>query len=176
MFEDQGRRGIIFASEIKAILASGLVKPRLNRDALSHYLQYLYVHPGQTIYENVHTLPPAHTMIWRDGEAKVRRYWSPPPQREEIRLDSAVEEFRSLFKQAVARQFVADVPVGAFLSGGLDSSTVVAVGAKLKPDCRRSRLNLPRGAWTNWSMPTRWQRCMGPLTTFWMIPKPTWRV
>ncbi|MBT0653030.1 asparagine synthase (glutamine-hydrolyzing) [Geomobilimonas luticola] len=120
----------IFASEIKAILASGLVKPVLNREALAHYLQYLYVHPLQTIYGNIHALPPAHSLRWRDERVSVERYWTLPKTVEKIAPAEAVERFRELFDRAVARQLVADVPVGAFLSGGLDSSTVVAVASR----------------------------------------------
>jgi asparagine synthase (glutamine-hydrolysing) len=132
-YEQDGARGIVFASEIKAILASGLVRAGLDRDALAHYLQHLDVHPAQSIYENFHTLPPGHSMTYAAGEVRVRRYWDLPETRDDITAAEAAEELRHLFRQAVARQLVADVPVGAFLSGGLDSSTVVALAAALKP-------------------------------------------
>lgn len=132
-FDQDGTPGLVFASEIKALLASGLVHPRLDRDALAHYLQYLYVHPEQTIYANIHTLPPGHLLTFSAGEVCIRRYWHLPDTRDELSPVHAVEQFRHLFRQAVARQLVADVPVGAFLSGGLDSSTVVALAAAQKP-------------------------------------------
>jgi asparagine synthase (glutamine-hydrolysing) len=132
-YEVDGKRGIVFASEIKAILASGLVRPRVNRDAIAHYLQYLYVHPRQTIYENVHTLPPGHLALYRPGSAvTVQPYWVLPETIGEITAEDASRRLQSLLETAVARQLVADVPVGAFLSGGLDSSTIVAVAAGLK--------------------------------------------
>ncbi len=121
---------LLFASEIKALLASGLVRPILSRDAVAHYLKYLYVHPDQTIYRNVSTLPPGHLLRFRDGKLSVERYWSLPEGVEGVGPEEAVERFRSLFDQAVSRQLVADVPVGAFLSGGLDSSSVVAAAAR----------------------------------------------
>jgi asparagine synthase (glutamine-hydrolysing) len=126
-----GRDGeFIFASEIKAILSAGLLDPQLDRGAVREYLRLGYVGPGRTIYRNIHALPPAHRLTYREGTADVRRYWDLPPEQEGISMEDAVEEFRHLFDQAVARQLVADVPVGAFLSGGLDSSTIVAVASR----------------------------------------------
>ncbi|WP_449399775.1 asparagine synthetase B family protein [Chryseobacterium wanjuense] len=66
----------IFASEIKAILASGLIQPKVNQEAISYYLQYGYVSTYHSIYENVHTLPPAHQLIWKDGKINISRYYS----------------------------------------------------------------------------------------------------
>ncbi len=129
-----GRGGeFVFASEIKAILASGLIEPRIDPAALRYYLRRGYVHPRRTVYQNIHTLPPAHCLTFSDGRADVRRYWSLPHVEERVSLEDAVEEFRQRFDQSVARQLVADVPVGAFLSGGLDSSTIVAVAARHHP-------------------------------------------
>lgn len=126
-----GEKGeFVFASEIKAILASGLVNPVLNREAVAHYLKYLYVHPLQTIYRNIHVLPPAHVLRVRNGSLAVERYWSLPETQGEMGIAEAAEEFDRLLDRAVARQLVADVTVGAFLSGGLDSSTIVACAAR----------------------------------------------
>jgi asparagine synthase (glutamine-hydrolysing) len=130
----QGRNGeFVFASEIKAIIASGLVEPHVDPVALRSYLRRGYVHPSRTIYRNIHTLPPAHCLTFSEGRAESRRYWSLPRIDQQVSLTSAVEEFRHRFDQAIARQLVADVPVGAFLSGGLDSSTIVAAAAKHHP-------------------------------------------
>ena len=120
----------IFASEIKAIIASGLLKPQICNDSLQHYLQHLYVHPASTIYKNIFTLPPAHYLVFNSGKYEVKRYWQLPVTNQNISLDEATETFRHLFEQSVQKQLIADVPVGAFLSGGIDSSLVVAVAAK----------------------------------------------
>ncbi|WP_075757178.1 asparagine synthase (glutamine-hydrolyzing) [Sporomusa sphaeroides] len=134
-FYAMGESGeFIFASEIKAILASGLVQPRIDYHSLAHYLQHLYVHPYQTIYENIYTLPPAHYLKYRQGNLEIQRYWNLPTTDNSITLDDACSEFKRLFSCAIEKQLVADVPVGAFLSGGLDSSTVVAVASKYKKD------------------------------------------
>ena len=130
----EGEKGeFIFASEIKAILATGLVKPQLDLDQVWHFLNYSYVYPTRTMYKNIHALPPAHKLVWKDGKICVERYWDLPKTNLMISENEAVEEFTRLFKQAVQRQLVADVPVGAFLSGGLDSGSVVAVASQFVP-------------------------------------------
>ena len=122
-----GKNGeFLFASEIKAILASGLIEPIIDKNALTFYLQRFYVHPHQTIYKNIFTLPPAHMLCYTNGNLTVDRYWALPELNDNIDLHEAKEEFDRLLNNAVAKQLVADVPVGAFLSGGLDSSTIVA--------------------------------------------------
>lgn len=130
------RDGLIFASEIKGVLASGLVEPTLNRSALAHYLNRLYVPVGQSIYVSVQQLAPAHAMIYENGKLRIWRYWNLPQTEDHVSLGDAVDEFRSLLAKAVRKQLVADVEVGAFLSGGLDSSTVVAVAAGIAPSIR----------------------------------------
>lgn len=123
----------IFASEIKAILASGLIRPEVNTEAMSHYLQYGYVSTYQSIYKNIHTLPPAHQLIWEEGKISVTRYYSLPKKDTVMSLSDAKEEFTYLLKNAVKKQLVADVEVGSFLSGGLDSSSIVALVAEFLP-------------------------------------------
>lgn len=123
----------IFASEIKAILASGLIQPKVNPEAVSNYLQYGYVSTYQSIYSNIFTLPPAHQLIWKDGKVSVSRYYSLPAKDRVISLSDAKEEFIYLLKNAVKKQLIADVEVGSFLSGGLDSSSVVALVDEFLP-------------------------------------------
>ncbi|SEM57433.1 asparagine synthase (glutamine-hydrolysing) [Chryseobacterium taichungense] len=123
----------IFASEIKAILASGLIQPRVNQEALSHYLKQGYLSAHQSIYENIYTLPPAHQLIWKNREIAVSRYYRIPSKDRLLSLSEAKEEFSYLLKKAVQKQLVADVKVGCFLSGGLDSSTIVAMAAEFLP-------------------------------------------
>jgi asparagine synthase (glutamine-hydrolysing) len=119
------------ASEIKSLLASGLVEPRLDRAAVDAYLALLYVPPDRTIYENVHTLRPGHALTWCAGQWRTWSYWQPAfSQAASADAKEAIEQLRFLISQAVKRQMVADVPVGAFLSGGLDSSTIVALMTK----------------------------------------------
>lgn len=128
-----GKNGeFLFGSEIKAILASNLIKPEINQEALYHFLQYGYVSASHSIYSNIFTLPPAHYLIFSDGKITVKRYYSIPKNELQINLSEAKEEFSGLLKKAVEKQLVADVEVGCFLSGGLDSSTIVAMVNEFK--------------------------------------------
>ena len=128
-----GKNGeFLFGSEIKAILASNLIKPEINQEALYHFLQYGYVSASHSIYSNIFTLPPAHYLIFSDGKITVKRYYSIPKNELQINLSEAKEEFSSLLKKALEKQLVADVEVGCFLSGGLDSSTIVAMVNEFK--------------------------------------------
>ncbi len=120
----------LFGSEIRAILATGLVTTTISPEAVEHYCRRLYVHPHETIFRELRALPPGHSLEWADGKVSVRRYWQPPEVDERQTLESAAEQCRELVSRAVARQLVADVPVGVFLSGGLDSSTITAVAAE----------------------------------------------
>jgi asparagine synthase (glutamine-hydrolysing) len=119
---------LIVASEIKAILASGLVEPQIDRISVDGYLGLHYVPPDRTIYENVHTIPPAHVAVWNGKDLNISRYWEPRiGGNNNIGAPEAGSEIARLLDRAVARQMTADVPVGAFLSGGLDSTTIVAL-------------------------------------------------
>jgi asparagine synthase (glutamine-hydrolysing) len=129
----RGKNGeFIFASEIKAILKTGLVRPIIDPASLSHYLQYLYVPKDKSIYSNIHVLPPAHGLVFSKGKLKIWKYWAPGKITQQYNLDEAAEHFEILFRQAVSRQLIADVPVGALLSGGLDSSSVIAIASQQK--------------------------------------------
>jgi len=126
----------LFASEIKAIISSGIFSPKLDRAALAQYLQRLYVGPNYTIYKNVSVLPPAHALVFKNERVEVRRYWGFPDVNPNTTFEEALPKFKELFENSVKNQLVADVPVGAFLSGGLDSSTVVAVASKYKKNLK----------------------------------------
>jgi asparagine synthase (glutamine-hydrolysing) len=119
---------LVLASEMKAIVASGLIAPKLDLQSVDAYLAFGYVPPHRTIYSNVETLPPGHFMEWSpDSGVRLTRYWWPRFEQNSLTVADAAEELRRLLRQSVKRQMVADVPVGAFLSGGLDSSTIVAL-------------------------------------------------
>ena len=118
---------LLVASEIKAIVASGMISPKLDLMSVDAYLAHGYVPPDRTVYSNIQTLPPGHYLLWKNCELKVVRYWQPVLETQPMTLSDAGAHLRELLQQAVNRQMVADVPVGAFLSGGLDSSTIVAL-------------------------------------------------
>jgi asparagine synthase (glutamine-hydrolysing) len=119
---------ITFASELKALLALNDTRRVLNPLALDRYLTYGYIGHPATILDGVHKLPPAHRAVWHEGRLSLERYWEPDWNREVHRpLDEDVEELRATLADAVREQMVADVPLGAFLSGGIDSTIIVGL-------------------------------------------------
>lgn len=145
LYYSETGKTLVFGSEIKALLASGLVRPKLNRQALAHYLNRLYVPVGESIYETIQQLPPAHALLFDNGDLRTWRYWDLPEPRTEVALSDAVEEFRALLRKSIEKQLVADVEVGAFLSGGLDSSTIVAEAVALSPSIRTFSFGFTEG-------------------------------
>ncbi|HEU5051309.1 MAG TPA: asparagine synthase (glutamine-hydrolyzing) [Gemmatimonadales bacterium] len=123
--------GIAFASELRSLLALDRFTPRLDHDAVAWYLALGYVPDPLCIFEGVRKLAPGHRLTWSRGEGlALHQYWS--PVRPEIRIgeEEAVAELRRLLADAVRSHLESEVPLGAFLSGGLDSSTVVALMAR----------------------------------------------
>ena len=127
---------LLFGSEIKAILASGLVPKDMNHEALWHYLTFRYVPAPHTMWRNVRKLPPGHTLTFdaRRRTVAIERYWDLrfSGQTSDRTGASYAAEFETRFLDAVRRQLVADVPVGIFLSGGIDSSAIVAAAAEVR--------------------------------------------
>lgn len=124
---------ILFASEIKAFLKHPAFKIGINWCAIDSYLTYGFIPAPQTVYQNCFKLKPGHFASISDGKIKVQSYWDIQDSNPVIStsdFQSAVKEVRELLFQAVTSNLVSDVPLGALLSGGLDSSTVVAIMAK----------------------------------------------
>ncbi len=130
-----GKNGeFIFASEIKAILATGLVDAELNDDAVYHFLRHMYIDSHQSIYKNINVLPPASQLVFKDNKITVSEYWNFPKEELNISEEEAIYKFDNLVKKSVEKQLIADVKVGAFLSGGLDSGTLVALSSRHNPN------------------------------------------
>lgn len=123
--------GLVFGSELKSLLCHPAIGRDVSPAALSHYLSFGHTPPDQAILAGVHKLLPGHLLRWRAGAWRVRRYWELPDREEQIAPDEAAAEVRRLLREAVRSHLVADVPVGAFLSGGVDSASVVATMAEL---------------------------------------------
>ena len=123
---------VVFASEIKAILEHPEVSRELNEAAIPLYLTYGYVPAPLTMFRDIHELPPGHTLNVRDGEVEVRRYWDVDFQQPLTGVSEGDirAELRERFDQAVQSRLESDVPLGAFLSGGVDSTAVVASMAR----------------------------------------------
>jgi asparagine synthase (glutamine-hydrolysing) len=126
---------ITFGSELKALLA-GHVKTTVDAQAVSDFLSLMYVPGTRSIFEQVRKLPPASRLTWQDGRYAVTSYWTlaDRPQRTDLSPRQAQEMLRDLVTQSVADQLEADVPVGFFLSGGMDSSAVVAGARAARPE------------------------------------------
>ncbi|MDX1502244.1 MAG: asparagine synthase (glutamine-hydrolyzing) [Thermoanaerobaculia bacterium] len=116
--------GLAFASEIRPLLELG--RPPVDRTALRDYFTYKYVPEPKTIYQGIRKLPPAHCLTWQSGRLEVRRWWEPASRPPVVDPDAAIEELGELLAQAVPEHTVSDVPVAVFLSGGIDSTTIVA--------------------------------------------------
>ena len=122
---------LLWGSEIKAILTAGVPR-RVDPAALHDYLSFDYVPGPRTMFDGIRKLQAGHLLIW-DGDLRIRRYWDVPGKHQEVGRDQ--EELRThlrgLLEDAVREAMVSDVPVGAFLSGGLDSSVIVALMSRV---------------------------------------------
>jgi asparagine synthase (glutamine-hydrolysing) len=117
----------LFGSEAKAILESPLVERRCNLRAIDSYLGLRYVPQPETLFEGIRVLPAAHYLRLKDGQLSIRRYWDIPLHEGRYRSEGEYKEaFEELFLDAVKLTLRSDVPVGAYLSGGVDSGLVVA--------------------------------------------------
>ena len=132
-YSQNGR--FIFASEIKAILQDSDVERKVNISALHHYLSYQYVPSPDTIFEGIKKLPPAHYLLYnRDGNLKIERYWKlnfNSSHKTHTDLQELEDRIRTELEESVKLRMISDVPLGAFLSGGVDSSLIVGIMAKL---------------------------------------------
>ncbi len=128
--------GLAFASEPKALLEHPEVPRGLDHDSLARYLFYEYLPTPYSIWRGIRKLPPGHLLIWRGGRQEMRRYWSPPQYASELpesRFDETAAALWSDLRSAVDRHRRADVPIGVFLSGGVDSSSVAAALCEIEP-------------------------------------------
>ena len=132
LFYYRGPQCFIFASEVRAILATSLVPRVIDSKGLRSYLAYGSVQEPYTLIEGVTSLPPGHTLQWRDGEISIDRYWRLPPP-EAVVADKELPTYDVVAEKltdAVGTQLISDVPLGAFLSGGIDSTAIVALMQK----------------------------------------------
>lgn len=124
---------VVFASEIKAMRAE-LDSLSINPRALGYFFSLLYIPAPDTIYQEIRKLEPGHLLVWEAGRASLRCYWNLAET--QVKRDTSkarlLEELRELLSDSIRRQLVADVPVGVFLSGGVDSSTVAALARRVE--------------------------------------------
>jgi asparagine synthase (glutamine-hydrolysing) len=145
-FEQAGK--FAFASEIKALLEVPGIEARMNMEALHQYLTFLWVPSPATMFEGINKLEAGHYATWQKGEFEIEQYWDltfppadydfscgagAPARRTHRQEDNLAEAIRERFCASVEQQMVSDVPIGAFLSAGLDSSSIVAAMARKQP-------------------------------------------
>ena len=138
LFWARAAGGIVFASETGALLAAYPELADVRQEALAPYLGLGHLPPiGQSFFAQVEQLPAAHLMRVRDGQVEVRRYWRPRTVEVPASFSEAATELRELLVDSIRLRLRSDVPVGTSLSGGIDSSTVVALAARIAGDHRR---------------------------------------
>lgn len=127
------RGNLFFASEIKSLLAANAVKAELNYDALPDQLANHGTSRDETLFRGVKRLLPGHFLIWHDGKIKIEKYWdvSFEPKHADGSDKDFTEEWSELFRKSVELRLMADVPLGMFLSGGIDSSAICAMMAQM---------------------------------------------
>lgn len=132
LFYSQQPERLVFGSELKALLPAGRLDTQINLSAIDQYLLYQYIPHPQTIYRGVSALPPAHVAIWRADPLgavsfTTRAYWSCPTGEVAQDKAAAIDQLHDTLEQAVVMRMQSDVPLGAFLSGGVDSSLIAAL-------------------------------------------------
>ncbi|HPI29664.1 MAG TPA: asparagine synthase (glutamine-hydrolyzing) [Bacteroidales bacterium] len=117
---------LIFGSEQKSILLHPAVSRSINYNALHSHLNLRYTQRNETLFKGIKRLPPAHFLLFENGQLHIKRYWELTPEPDtEMNEDDAIEKMHFYIKQAIDRQLMSDVPLGVYLSGGMDSSTIV---------------------------------------------------
>ncbi|MDI6641513.1 MAG: asparagine synthase (glutamine-hydrolyzing), partial [Elusimicrobiota bacterium] len=127
-------RNIVFASEIRSILFHQKVTKEINLKAIDKYFTFLYVPSPETIYKDIYQLPQAHYLLYKNGQINLNRYWNLQLKDEKLKTKTEkiyLEELEELLKKVIAQHLISDVPLGIFLSGGRDSSTITAFAAEL---------------------------------------------
>lgn len=124
----------IFASEYKAILTADFIKRKVNLQSLDRYISLRYVPGNETMLEGIHKLPPGHHMTVEGGSVKIKRYWN--LELKAKRSNQYSRELRELLEDSVKRRMISDVPVGAYLSGGIDSSSIVTMMSRLTDELK----------------------------------------
>lgn len=135
LYSHQANGDFIFGSEFTAILSHPDISREVDTQAIDAYLSFLCIPAPLTAYKQIRKLEPAHWLRWKGGEIKTERYWSPDFSKKiKISEEEAIEETTRILREATRLRMIAEVPLGAFLSGGVDSSAVVALMAQESPN------------------------------------------
>jgi asparagine synthase (glutamine-hydrolysing) len=127
LFYAEGEGWLSFASELPALMADTDIPTRIDPSSIDCYLAYGYIPAPWSVWRDVRKLPPAHTLVWENGHSRIERYWELDYSKKRPDGRGELEEgLRQRLRAAVRRRMISDVPLGAFLSGGVDSSIVVS--------------------------------------------------
>jgi len=133
----QDKQRIIFASELKSILEDPQVERKINLRALHDYLTYSYVPVPQTIFHGIKKLPQSSTLVCKEGKTEITKYWSINCKQDYSNTESYhCKKIRTMLQESVKMRLMSDVPLGAFLSGGIDSSIIVALMSEVSDDVK----------------------------------------
>jgi asparagine synthase (glutamine-hydrolysing) len=131
LYSHQPNGDLIFGSEFTALLEHPSVSRDVDHDAIDSYMSYLCVPAPQTAFKSIRKLEPGHWLKWKDGAIETKRYWLPDFSKKiKISEEEAIEETTRILRESTRLRMISEVPLGAFLSGGVDSSTVVALMAQ----------------------------------------------
>lgn len=125
---------LLFASEIKAILKHKELKREINYDALSDYLTFRYIPNNINLIKNIYKLEPATMLVYQNNTIEKIKYWDIPSSSVHESEDSIIKKLRYMLEESVSSQLISDVPIGVYLSGGIDSSTVAAIMSKFSKE------------------------------------------
>ena len=128
-YHKKGNQKLVFASEIKAIIEDKSIERKLSHQALYDYIGFEFVPAPATMFQDIYKIPAGHYLICRNGDITIKQYWDLDfaPKSPVLSYDESVEKLREMLDHAVKSHLISDVPLGVFLSGGLDSSTIVAM-------------------------------------------------
>jgi len=131
LYSHQQNGDLIFGSEFQAVLKHPSISREVDHQAIDSYMSYLCVPAPQTAFKQIRKLEPGHWLLWKDGKVETKRYWLPDFSKK-IKIDEneAIEETTRILRESTKLRMISEVPLGAFLSGGVDSSIVVALMAQ----------------------------------------------
>ncbi len=131
LYSHQKNGDLIFGSEFQAVLKHPAISREVDMEAIDSYLSYLCVPAPQTAFKQIRKLEPGHWLLWKGGSVETKRYWQPDFSKKiKITENEAIEETTRILRESTRLRLISEVPLGAFLSGGVDSSTVVALMAQ----------------------------------------------
>ena len=131
LYSHQPNGDLIFGSEFQALLKHPAISREVDLDALDDYMSFLCVPAPKTAFKQIRKLEPGHWLRWKDGQIETQRYWRPDFSKKiKISEEDAIDETTRILRESTRLRMISEVPLGAFLSGGVDSSTVVALMAQ----------------------------------------------